>query len=162
LSQTVANAVTVIYVDADACPVKEEVYRVARRCDLKVLLVANTWMRLPLDRRFELVVVGEGPDEADDWIAEHAGGGDIVISADIPLAARCLENGAQVLDPRGRVFSEDSIGTALADREVLSGLRDAGLIGGGPPPFAARDRSQFLQSLDRAVQQARRSATGEG
>ena len=149
---------TVIYVDADACPVKEEVYRVARRCDLRVVLVANAWMRVPLDQRFELVVVEEGPDEADDWIAEHAGRGDIAISADIPLAARCLEAGARVLDPRGREFSEDSIGTALADREVLAGLRDAGLIGGGPPPFSARDRSEFLQSLDRAVQQIRRSA----
>jgi uncharacterized protein len=146
-----------IYVDADACPVKQEVYRVAQRYRLKVILVANAWMRAPLGQWLELVVVESGPDAADDWIAERVGQGDIVICGDIPLAARCLERGARVIGPRGKAFTEDSIGTALADRELLAELRDAGLIDGGPPPFGPRDRSQFLQSLDQAVQEIRRA-----
>jgi uncharacterized protein YaiI (UPF0178 family) len=145
-----------IYVDADACPVKEEVYRVARRYALQVTLVANAPQRIPDDERFTLVVVRDGMDVADDWIAEHAGAGDIVITADIPLAARCLRNGARVIGTTGRPFTEDNVGGALATREILSELRGAGELTSGPPPFEKRDRSRFLQSLDTAIQAIRR------
>jgi uncharacterized protein len=141
-----------IYVDADACPVKEEVYRVARRYALNVTLVANSPQRIPDDERFSLIVVREGMDVADDWIAEHAGEGDIVITADIPLAARCLRNGARVIGTTGRPFTEDNVGGALATREILSELRGAGELTSGPPPFEKKDRSRFLQSLDTAIQ----------
>jgi uncharacterized protein len=146
-----------IYVDADACPVKEEVYRVARRCGLDVTLVANAPQRIPEDERFQLVVVREGMDAADDWIAEHASEGDIVITADIPLAARCLRNGSRVIGTTGRPFTEDNVGEALATREILSELRGAGEITGGPAPFEKRDRSRFLQALDRAIQLIRQA-----
>jgi uncharacterized protein YaiI (UPF0178 family) len=145
-----------IYVDADACPVKEEVYRVARRYALQVTLVANAPQRIPDDERFTLVVVRDGMDVADDWIAEHAGAGDIVITADIPLAARCLRNGARVIGTTGRPFTDDNVGGALATREILSELRGAGELTSGPPPFEKRDRSRFLQSLDTAIQAIRR------
>lgn len=145
-----------IYVDADACPVKEEVYRVARRYALHVTLVANAPQRIPDDERFTLVVVRDGMDVADDWIAEHAGAGDIVITADIPLAARCLRNGARVIGTTGRPFTDDNVGGALATREILSELRGAGELTSGPPPFEKRDRSRFLQSLDTAIQAIRR------
>jgi uncharacterized protein YaiI (UPF0178 family) len=145
-----------IYVDADGCPVKEEVFRVARRYELRVVLVANSWMRVPRDGRVEMVIVGDKLDEADDWIAEHADAGDIVISADIPLAARCLEKGARVLGPRGRVFTEESIGDALAIRDLSAHLREAGTMTGGPPPLGKKDRSKFLQRLDEIVQAIRR------
>ena len=141
-----------IYVDADACPVKEEVYRVARRYALNVILVANAPQRIPDDERFALVVVREGMDVADDWIAEHAGEGDIVITADIPLAARCLRNGARVIGTTGRPFTEDNVGDALATREILAELRGAGELTSGPPPFEKKDRSRFLQALDTAIQ----------
>ena len=141
-----------IYVDADACPVKEEVYRVARRYGLAVTLVANAPQRVPADESFTLVVVRGGMDAADDWIAEHAGEGDIVITADIPLAARSLRNGARVIGTTGRPFTEDNVGAALATREILSELRGAGEITSGPKPFEKRDRSRFLQSLDTAIQ----------
>jgi len=147
---------TDIYVDADACPVKSEVYRVAGRYELAVYVVANTWLQVPTRGRVEAVVVREGPDVADDWIAERAGAGDIVISADIPLAARCLENGAYVLGHDGRPFTEDSIGSALASRELLSQLREVGEMSGGPSPFTKADRSRFLQKLDEAVHRVRR------
>ena len=140
-----------IHVDADGCPVKPEVYRVAKRYGLTVILVSNSWLRLPPQDKVELVVVGEGFDAVDDWIAEHAGAGDIVISGDIPLAARCLEKGARVLDPRGRVLTEDSIGEALASRELMSQLRDMGEIHGGPASFGPKDRSRFLQRLDELI-----------
>jgi len=145
-----------IYVDADACPVKEEVYRVARRYALNVTLVANAPQRIPEDERFALVVVREGMDVADDWIAEHAGEGDIVITADIPLAARCLRNGARVIGTTGRPFTEDNVGGALATREILSELRGAGEVTYGPRPFEKQDRSRFLQALDTAIQAIRR------
>jgi len=144
-----------IYVDADACPVKEEVYRVARRYALGVTLVANAPQRIPGDERFALVVVPEGLDVADDWIAEHAGAGDIVITADIPLAARCIRNGARVIGTTGRAFTEDNVGGALATRDILTELRGAGEFTPGPPPFEKRDRSRFLQALDTAIQAIR-------
>lgn len=143
-----------IYIDADACPVKEEVYRVARRYALPVTLVANSPQRIPDE--YTLVVVREGLDAADDWIAEHAGEGDIVITADIPLAARCLRNGARVIGTTGRPFTDDNVGGALATREILAELRGAGAFTAGPPPMEKRDRSRFLQALDTAVQAIKR------
>ncbi len=141
-----------IFVDADACPVKQEVYRVARRYGVRVTLVADSWMRIPDEDGIELVVVEGDFDAADDWIVEHAGAGDVVITGDIPLAARCLKLGARVLGLKGREFTEDSIGEALASRELMSDLRDLGVATGGPAPFDKRDRSRFLQRLDAIVQ----------
>ncbi len=146
-----------IFVDADACPVKQEIYRVARRHALRVKLVSNSWMQTPPDERIELVVVGDGLDVADDWIAEHVGDGDIVITADIPLAARCLEQGAIALGHKGRAFTEDMIGEALASREILSQMRDVGIATGGPPPFQKKDRSRFLHALDEAIRRVQRN-----
>ena len=137
-----------IFVDGDACPVKQEVYRVARRYAVHVTLVADSWMRVPEDDAFELVVVEGDFDAADNWIVEHVSEGDIVITGDIPLADRCLKLRARVLGLRGREFSEDSIGEAMASRELSSELRDLGIQTGGPRPFDKRDRSQFLQKLD--------------
>ncbi|MBE7217246.1 MAG: YaiI/YqxD family protein [Caulobacteraceae bacterium] len=145
-----------VYVDADACPVKEEVYRVAARYDLPVWVVSNSWIRTPRDGRVTPIVVDAGPDVADDWIAERAGSGDIVVTADIPLAQRALAAGAQALHPAGRPFTADSIGAALASRAVGEHLRSIGEVTGGPKPFAAGDRSRFLQALDAAVVRARR------
>ncbi len=145
-----------ILVDADACPVKNEVYRVARRYRLQVRVVANSWIRIPEDEGFELVVVEGQFDAADDWIVDNCGAGDVVICDDIPLAARTLERGARALSPRGCPFTEDSIGGALATRELMSQLRDMGTVTGGPAPFAKRDRSQFLQQLDQTVQDLRK------
>ena len=145
-----------IYVDADGCPVKDEVYRVARRYGLKVTLVANSSMRIPEDERFALMVVGDHANAADDWIAEHAETGDIVITGDIPLASRCLAKGAAVLGLRGRPFTQDNIGEVLATRDLLTQLREGGAKTKGPPPFAKRDRSLFLQELDKMVQAIRR------
>jgi uncharacterized protein YaiI (UPF0178 family) len=144
-----------IYVDADACPVKEEVYRVAGRYGLNVTLVANAPQRIPAHERIALVVVREGMDAADDWIAEHAAEGDIVITADIPLAARCVRNGARVIGTTGRPFTEDNVGEALATRDLLSELRGAGELTSGPRPFQKQDRSRFLQALDTAIQAIR-------
>jgi hypothetical protein len=148
-----------IYVDADACPVKEEVYKVARRYRLRVTLVANTSMRIPEEELFTLVVVPEGIDVADDWIADRAGDGDIVITGDIPLAARCLAKGARVIGTTGNPFTDDNVGNALATREILSQLRGAGEPTSGPPPFTNRDRSRFLQALDAAIQSIQRAAS---
>ena len=149
---------TTLYVDADACPVKEEIYRVAGRCGLPVFVVCNSWIRTPADPQIQLVVVEAGPDVADDWIAERAGPGDIVISADIPLAQRALAAGAQAVHPTGRPFTTDNIGSALASRAIGEHLRSMGEITGGPKAFAPADRSRFLQVLDAAVVKARRAA----
>ncbi len=146
---------THIYVDADGCPVKDEIYRVAKRYDVPVTLVANSCMRIPDKAGIELVLVDDGLDAADDWIAEHVNANEIVITADIPLAARCLEKGSRVLGPKGRVYSEDSIGDALATRELSSQLREHGMITGGPAPFGKKDRSRFLQRLDDTIHACR-------
>jgi uncharacterized protein YaiI (UPF0178 family) len=147
----------IFYIDADACPVKAEVYRVAGRYGALVKVVANSFMMVPTDPLIERVVVDTGADMADDWIAERAGPGDIVVTADIPLAGRCLKAGAQVIGPRGDSFTEESIGSALAGRAVMEHLRSMGEITGGPKPFHPKDRSRFLQTLDAAVQKARRA-----
>lgn len=144
-----------IYIDADACPVKQEVYRVAARYDLDVTLVANSRMRIPDEPRITLVVVGEGFDAADDWIVEHAQADDIVITADIPLASRCLKAGARVIGSTGKPFTDDNIGQAVAVRDLLSDLRGAGAMMGGPAPLNKRDRSRFLQQLDQEIQAIR-------
>ena len=140
-----------IYVDADACPVKQEIYRVAKRYHLGVTLVAGSRMRLPDEPGVVLKVVDQGLDAADDWIVEHVEANDIVITADIPLAARCIRKGAYVLGITGKPFTAENIGTALATRDLLSELRLVGEITGGPPPFSKRDRSRFLQALDKAI-----------
>jgi uncharacterized protein YaiI (UPF0178 family) len=146
-----------IFIDADACPVKEEVYRVARRYQIHVFVVSNTSIFVPRDERIELVVVRGGFDSADDWIVEHVAEGDIVITSDIPLADRCLKKNARVLSPRGLAFSEDSIGEALATRALLDMLRQSGEFGGGPAPFSKADRSRFLSRLDEAIHAVRRN-----
>jgi len=151
-----------LYIDADGCPVKDEVYRVARRYDLEVALVANSRMSVPADTSFEMIVVDGKFDAADDWIVEHAGEGDVVITADIPLASRCLKNGAMALRPNGREFTEENIGDALATRELMSTLRDLGEMTGGPAPFQDRDRSRFLHRLDEIVQSIRRKRQRAG
>jgi uncharacterized protein YaiI (UPF0178 family) len=144
-----------IIVDADGCPVKEEIYRVAKRYGLKVTLVSNSWMRIPRGDWLELVVVNGQFDAADDWIVDHVAENDIVISGDIPLASRCIEKGARVLGPKGRIFTEDSIGDAVAGRALQSHLRELGIVTGGPAPFEKRDRSRFLQRLDEIVHAVR-------
>ena len=145
-----------IFVDADACPVKNEVYRVARRYQLKVTLVANCWLRTPKDSRITLEVVGDGFDAADDRIVEQVTDGDIVVTADIVLAGRCLKKGARVLGTTGKPFTDDNIGDAIAVRDLLADLRGPGEQTGGPPPMTKRDRSRFLQKLDEMVQAIRR------
>ena len=147
-----------LFVDGDACPVKEEVYAVAYRCGVPVTLVANKPLFVPTRPPVELVVVAGDLDAADDWIAEHARPGDVVITADIPLAARCLAAGAQVLGSNGRPFTDDSIGGALATRELKSQLRDMGVRSGGPRAISAKDRSRFLSKLDELVQRGLRRA----
>jgi len=152
-----------IYVDADACPVKDEVYRVATRLSVAVTVVANTRMRVPANRirvpanrmrlpaNVEAVVVGSALDAADDWIAARTGPGDVVITADILLAARCIASGAKVVPPDGRPLDAESIGDAVATRALMADLREQGLAGGGPAPFSPKDRSRFLHALDRAL-----------
>jgi uncharacterized protein YaiI (UPF0178 family) len=149
---------TTLYIDADACPVKDEAYRVGERYRLAVFVVSNSWIRTPQGPRVTAIVVEEGPDVADDWIAERAGVGDIVITADIPLAQRALAAGAQALHPNGRVFTTDNIGGALASRAIGEHLRSFGEITGGPKPFGPADRSRFLQALDAAVVKAQRQS----
>lgn len=148
---------TRILVDGDACPVKDEVYVVATRYRIPVVLVANTHLNTP-SGDVQVVVVGSEPDAADDWIAENTRGRDVVITADIPLASRCLAAGAQVLGTNGRPFHEGSIGDALASRELNSHLREVGLTTGGPAPITQKDRSRFLSKLDEFVQRARRES----
>jgi len=145
-----------IYVDADACPVKKEIYRVASRYSLKVILVSNSWMRIPESSRVELIVVEKGADVVDDWIVEHVDKDDIVISGDIPLASRCLKKGALVIGNTGKPFTEENIGDVLSIRDLLHDLREQGMITGGPKPFAKKDRSRFLQALDRMIVKVRR------
>jgi uncharacterized protein YaiI (UPF0178 family) len=145
-----------VYVDADACPVKEEVYRVARRYGLRVAVVANGPLRVPADPLIELVV-RPGFGAADDWIAQEAGPDDIVVTADIPLAARCLARGARALDPKGRPFTDNDIGAALALRDLREELRQGGTMTGGPSPMTPKDRSRFLSKLDEAAGAVRRS-----
>jgi uncharacterized protein YaiI (UPF0178 family) len=145
-----------LYIDADACPVKDEVYKVATRYRLPVFVVSNTWIRTPALKLISQVVVDQGPDVADDWIAERADAAAIVVTADIPLADRVLKAGGQAIHPTGRVFTPDNIGAGLASRAVGEHLRSMGEITGGPRPFAPADRSKFLQALDAAVVRAKR------
>lgn len=146
-----------IFVDADACPVKDEVYRVAGRYGLKVFVVTNGGVRVPASPLIELVIVDQGPDAADDWIAERVRAGDVVVTADIPLAHRCLQAGAEVVGPTGKPFTQSSIGAALAQRGLMEHLRSTGEITGGPKPFAPADRSRFLQALDQAINRSKRA-----
>ncbi len=143
-----------IYVDGDACPVKEEIMRVATRHGLAVHMVGNSWLRMAENPLLHRVVVSEGADAADDWIADHIGAGDIAVTTDIPLAARCLEANANVLAPTGKPFTNDGIGNALAMRELTVHLRDTGEIRGNNPAFTKQDRSRFLQALEQAIRSA--------
>lgn len=145
-----------LYIDADACPVKDEVYRVAARYGLKVFVVSNSFLQVPRDSMIERVIVPAGPDVADDWIAERAGPGSVVVTQDVPLADRCVKAGAAVLAPNGRVFTPSSIGMALATRNLMDDLRSAGQTTSGPKPFAPKDRSAFLSALDLAVVRLKR------
>ena len=141
-----------ILVDADACPVKEQVYKVAFRHKVKVTLVANSYLRIPQHPDIQLMVVSDGFDAADDWIADQAGGKDIIITADILLADRCLKAGATVIAPTGKPFTPDTIGGAIATRAIMADLRGSGdQVGGGHKPFSKKDRSAFLQALDAAA-----------
>ena len=145
-----------IFVDADACPVKNEIYRVAERYDLHVYVVANSYMNVPRGPSIERVIVSDGPDVADDWIVERAGPSDIVVTADIPLASRCVRKGATVIGPTGKPFDDNSIGMALATRDLLTDLRSAGATTRGPPPLSRQDISRFLSALDLAVTRLKR------
>jgi uncharacterized protein YaiI (UPF0178 family) len=146
-----------LFVDADACPVKDEIYRVAARYRLKVYVVANSPILVPRSPAVERVVVSAGPDAADDWIVERAGRGAVVVTSDVPLAARCVKKGAEVLGPSGKPFSESSVGMALATRNLMDQLRSAGATTGGPAPFGPRDRSKFLSALDNVVTRLKRA-----
>src|SRR5882724_5551562 len=147
---------TSIYVDADACSVKNEIYRVAERYRLKVFVVSNSYIGVPRDPRIELVVVSDSFDAADNWIAERVGPGAIVVTADIPLADRCLKAGAAVIGSTGVAFTLASIGMAMASRDLMADLRAMGETTGGPKPMSPRDRSRFLSTLDETVQKLRR------
>ena len=149
-----------IFVDADACPVKPEVYRVAERYALKVFVVANSFMAVPRDDLIERVIVSEGPDIADDWIVERVTANDIVVTSDVPLASRSVKKGATVIGPTGKPFSEDSIGMQLATRDLLTGLRSAGATTRGPAPLTRQDISRFLSALDLAVTRLQRKLAG--
>jgi uncharacterized protein len=146
-----------ILVDADACPVKDEIYRVAARYRLPVIVVAVGFIRVPQDPLIERVAAGAGLDAADNWIAERARAGDIVVTADVPLASRCVKAGAETIAPNGRPFTEDSIGMTLAVRNLMHDLRSAGEVTGGPRPFSPRDRSTFLSALDQTIQRLQRA-----
>jgi uncharacterized protein YaiI (UPF0178 family) len=153
------NPIT-IFVDADACPVKDEIYRVAGRYGLKVFVVANTFINVPKDPLIERVIVPSGMDVADDWIADRAAPGAIVITNDIPLADRAVKAGAEVLGANGRAFTAESIGMALATRNLMDELRSSGQTTRGPKPFAQKDRSAFLQALDETVTRLKRRGFG--
>ena len=150
-----------IYVDADACPVKAEVVKVAERHGLAVVFVANAWLTVPRAPRVRVQVVSGAFDAADDWIAEQVHRDDVVVTADIPLAARCLKTGARVLGPSGKPFTDDNIGNALATRELMADLRACG-VGGGPPPFGPKDRSRFLDALERVLREAKKCVESGG
>ncbi|MCH2547703.1 MAG: YaiI/YqxD family protein [Alphaproteobacteria bacterium] len=145
-----------IYIDADACPVKEEAMHVAERHGSKVFLVSNSWLRLTVAPMVEKIVVSEGADAADDWIAEHIAENDMVITADIPLASRCLKRGAHALGPTGKEFTTANIGAALAMRELNAHLRETGASAGYNPSFTKRDKSQFLRSMEDIIQRIKR------
>jgi uncharacterized protein len=154
-----------VYIDADACPVKQEVYRVAERfarkgTALKVVVVSNSPIAVPREEMIERVVVGAGMDEADNFIAERAGRGDVVVTADVPLAARAVKAGAEVIAPNGKPFTENAIGMTLATRNLMSDLRSAGAVTSGPRPFVAADRSRFLSALDAALVRITRAGFG--
>ena len=154
-----------LFIDADACPVKQEIYRVAERhalkgTALKVFVVSNSPIAVPREEMIERVVVGAGMDEADNWIAERAGPGAIVITADVPLASRAVKAGAEAIAPNGRAFTADSIGMTLATRNLMDSLRSSGEITGGPKPFSPRDRSSFLAALDQAIVRLKRAGFG--
>jgi len=151
---------TVLYVDADACPVKDEALRVGERHKVPVKFVSNSWMRLPESDFVERVVVPEGPDVADDWIAERATKGDVVVTADVPLAARCVKAGALVIGPTGKPFREDGIGMRLAMRDLNTHLREIGEIRESGPGFTREDRSRFLNQLETTMRAAKRVAGG--
>ena len=153
---TAAPNTTRIYVDADACPVKDEIYRVALRHAVPVSVVAGQFIRVPQDPLIERIAAGPGMDAADDWIAERAGKGDIVITSDIPLASRCVKAGCEVIAPNGKPFTEQSIGMTLAVRNLMSDLRSSGEVTGGPRAFATRDRSAFLSALDQTIRRIQR------
>ena len=146
-----------VLVDADACPVKDEIYRVAARHGLKVLVVANGWTRVPESPMIERVTVTEGLDVADDWIVEHCGTGDVVVTADVPLADRCVKQGARVIGPSGKLFTPASIGNDLAMRNLMTELRDTGEIRGTGRPFSKQDRSRFLEALENCIQAIKRT-----
>lgn len=146
-----------IYVDADACPVKDETVQVAARHSLKIYLISDGGIRPRQNTLVELVIVDQGPDAADDWIADHIQKADICVTNDIPLAARCLERGAMTIRPNGEPFTENGIGMALANRELMQGLRESGEITGGPKPFSKSDRSEFLNRLETTVREAKRT-----
>ena len=159
-------ATIAVYIDADACPVKQEIYRIAERhvlkgAALKIFVVSNSPVAVPREAFVERVVVGSGMDEADNWIAERARAGDIVITADVPLASRGVKAGAEVVAPNGRVFTKDSIGMTLATRNLMDSLRSAGEITSGPKPFSPRDRSSFLAALDQAIVRLTRAGFGQ-
>ncbi len=151
-----------IFVDADACPVKAEIYRVADRYRLAVFVVSNSLIAIPSSTLIERVVVEAGPDVADGWIADRAHAGDIVVTSDVPLAARCVRAGAEVLGPAGRRHDTASIGMTLATRNLMEDLRSAGQVTGGPRPFAQKDRSAFLNALDAAVARLRKAGFAAG
>jgi uncharacterized protein YaiI (UPF0178 family) len=165
-AMTAGGSVISVFIDADACPVKQEIYRVAERhalrgVALKVFVVSNSPIAVPRDGMIERVVVGAGMDEADNWIAERAHRGDIVITADVPLASRCVKADATVIAPNGKPFTKDSIGMTLATRNLMDSLRSAGEITSGPKPFSPRDRSEFLSALDRAIVRLVRDGFGK-
>ena len=146
-----------IYVDADACPVKNEIERVATRHNLETYLVCDGGIRPPLNRLIQLIIVNQGADAADDWITDHIGQSDICVTNDIPLAGHCLKKGAFAIRPNGKTYTDDNIGTALATREIMKGIRETGKITGGPAPFSKSDRSKFLDRMEIIVQEAIKS-----
>ncbi|NVK35226.1 MAG: YaiI/YqxD family protein [Rhodobacteraceae bacterium] len=149
---------TILYIDADACPVKQEAVRVGERHKVTIMFVSNSWMRLPDSPYVERKIVSEGLDEADNWIAEHATTGDVVVTADVPLASRCVDAGALVIGPTGKPFREDAMGIRLAMRDLTTQLREAGEIRQGAPAFTKEDRSRFLNQMEPIMRQAKRAA----